>query len=181
MSIENLISLCKHRWALPALCALAAGAPLRAYPLAQYLGGGRAGVKQGLDHLIALGFVKKTSGHGHPLRPEIYITKTGHEMAIMATPYAHGLAELPMLGGKPLGRWALPALTLAQTPIRFNDFGRAMPAITDRALSLTLQDLEAKTLLSFKRQGSGRRALGLYQATKTGQKITKSFISLSAA
>ena len=169
MAIEDLITLCNRRWALPVLCALADGAPTRAYPLALHMKAGRASITEGLQHLIALGYVSKPKGHSHPLQPDIYLTESGEALAASAAPYMKGIAENPALGGKPLGKWSLPALAMARAPVRFNDLRRSLPSITDRALSLTIHELEAKTLLTFEQQHDTRPVIGLYQATSAGQ------------
>ncbi len=176
MSMTKIIKLCERRWALMALCALAEGAPQRAYPLAQYLGAGRAGVHEALQHLLALGLIQKPSGHGHPLRPEFSLTSAGRKMAEMAAPYARSVFELPTLGGKPLGKWGLPILITARKPIGFSDLGRRLEFVTDRALSLSLRELEDKRFLSYRVDQTTRPISGTYQATKTGLRLVGGFL-----
>ena len=177
MSMAKIIKLCERRWALIALCALAEGAPQRAYPLAQYLGAGRAGVHEALQHLLALGLLQKARGHGHPLRPEFALTSAGYKMAEMAAPYARGVFELPVLGGRPLGKWGVPILISARKPIGFSDLGRQLERVTDRALSLSLRELEDKQFLSYKVDQATRPVSGLYQATKTGLRLVDGFLN----
>jgi DNA-binding HxlR family transcriptional regulator len=176
MSMAKIIKLCERRWALLALCALAEGAPQRAFPLAQYLGAGRAGVHDALQHLLALGLLQKTKGYGHPLRPEFSLTSAGHKMTKMAAPYARNVQKLPVLGGRPLGKWGLPILISARKPIGFSNLGRRLERVTDRALSLSLRELEEKQFLSYKVDQAIRPISGLYQTTKMGLRLVDGFL-----
>jgi len=178
MSIEKIITVCERRWALPALCALADGAPVRAYPLAKYMGAGRTGLHKALQHLAALGYVERVKGYGHPLRPELVLTRTGQVMAQMAKPYGESLKINPVSRGKPLGKWALPTLMIAQTPVRFNDLGRQLGRVSDRALALNLSDLEGKSLLAYRCNTKIRPIIGRYQTTVLGQHIVERFADI---
>ena len=176
MAIEDLIKLCERRWAIPVLCALADGAPTRAYPLALHMKAGRASITESLQHLIRLGYVRKPAGHSHPLQPDIYLTESGRALAAAAATYVRCIHKLPVLGARPLGKWALPALASACAPVRFNDLRRSLPGITDRALSLTLHELEAKTLLDYRQRPGIRPAIGLYRATRCGRDMVAGMV-----
>lgn len=157
----SLLALFRRRWAAPILGTLHRGEQLSGWP-----GGAKfvtlchalqtsdaapispTAVRESLDHLIALGWVERNSGHGHPLRPEYLLTRRGEKLA----PTCAALdALLTRLHARDIGlrRWSMPVIHVVSTlePARFNAMAERLDGITDRALSLAIKSLHGHELL----------------------------------
>lgn len=99
-------------------------------------------MRQALDHLMELGWVRRNSGYGHPLRPEYLLTKEGERLAPAAAliDEAIVMARAQELAFR---RWALPIVHVAygEGSARFSALATALRPATDRAISMTLQRL----------------------------------------
>ena len=93
-----------------------------------------------VNHLQELRLLERNPGHGHPLRPEYRLTPVGRAVAVWA-------AELDSLLITPAdnvlyrGKWALPVVSGLDPVQRYSEIKRALPALTDRALSICLTRL----------------------------------------
>lgn len=171
MDIKSLVKLTARAWALDILAAMHSGTPGRQAALLHSTGAGRTAFAQSLTHLIALGLVERTPGHGHPLRPEFRLTAQGTAAAETA---AKVLGCLPASEDKALLRrnWTLPVLALSHAPVQFSYLRARLAPVTDRALSVSLQRLEAQTWLRRDIDGTHRPPRPLYRAHRTGALIS---------
>lgn len=142
---DFLTSLCSHRWALPLLPELASGRG-RVIELAGELGASRGGVRQALEALITLDLAVRSTGHGHPLRPEFVLTPRGRRLAPIAAQIMV-LTDRLSIRDCAFHKWPLPVLySLGARGARFSELRRRLPGITDRSLSAALVELEAARL-----------------------------------
>ena len=96
----------------------------------------RSVLSASLDTLEREGWIARNPGHGHPLRPEYLLTAEGRRAAAWAA-----IAD-EQFAGFELRRWTLPALLeIANGKSRFGELSTALPNITPRALSMSLDQL----------------------------------------
>ncbi|MEX0337877.1 MAG: winged helix-turn-helix transcriptional regulator [Arenibacterium sp.] len=67
--------------------------------------------------------------------------------------------------------WSLPVLWTSRRPSYFGDIRANLPAITDRALSNALKQLESHQWVRRRIEPESRPPRARYQAINTGQKI----------
>lgn len=129
--------LCSRAWSLQLLAHLVEGNDARISPMATALGAGRTAISASVTHLTELGYLKKNSGHGHPLRPAYRLTRRG----LSVGEWVVQMDELIVPTDWPVVRksWTLPVLRLAAPTCRFSDFRSQLQPITDKALSDTLK------------------------------------------
>ena len=139
-----LAALSRRQWALPILAALDDGTAARLAPLAAATGAGRASVRATLVHLADLSLIERNPGHGHPLRPEWRTTARGEALLPIARLALRGRGQddpIPIVVRR---QWGLAIVERLAEPSGFGGLRRALLPITDRALSLTLKDLESE-------------------------------------
>jgi DNA-binding HxlR family transcriptional regulator len=139
MSTESaqLVELFHHRWAPPVLALLDQRGGVRFVELQRKLGVTREPLQRALEALIALGYVRRNEGYGHPLRPEYLITDDGRAAASLATRVSSSKVRDTLLR-----KWSVPVLAALAEPRRFSELRVALPSVTPRALALALRDLE---------------------------------------
>jgi len=136
---EEFIRLCSKAWSLRILSSLAQGCDARISPLAHQLSTGRTAISASMQYLIELGYVRRASGHGHPLRPAFQLTTKGKAVAEWATELDEALA--PNYWGIAARTWSLPVMRLSSSSPRFGKLRSDLSPVTDRALSQTLKML----------------------------------------
>lgn len=136
---KNFAQLCSKAWALQILVYMMQGREPRISPIAHHFSAGRTAITASLQHLIQLGYLQRSGGHGHPLRPAFVLTVKGEAVAL----WAMQLDEiLPPEDWKIARRtWTLPVLRLANPSRRFGELRSQLKPVTDRALSETLKVL----------------------------------------
>jgi DNA-binding HxlR family transcriptional regulator len=143
--LSSILTLSRHRWALPIVAQLAATGGSRFVPLANQLGLSRDALRQTLDALIAADLVQRNPGYGHPSRPEYVLTARGRRVA----PRCAGvLRELRQHGYEDvvLKKWSMPILVALDKESRYGELRRNVGA-TPRALTLALKELIARGLI----------------------------------
>ena len=142
MDINALVKLTSRAWSLKILALLHRGTPGRQAPLLAASGASRTAFSKSLAHLCDLGLLERNPGHGHPLRPEFRLTPAGIEMAAVADRI---LSAVPRSAAAVLLRraWTVPILAVTQAPRHFSEIKGDLTSISDRALSLSLQQLQA--------------------------------------
>ncbi|MEM7445898.1 MAG: winged helix-turn-helix transcriptional regulator [Pseudomonadota bacterium] len=178
MDIRLLVKLTSRAWSLNILALMHQGVPGRQAPLLAATSASRTSFASSLDHLVELKLLERNPGHGHPLRPEFRLTKTG----VIAAQTANRIAiAVPDDRDFALLRrsWTVPILALTETPQRFSAIRLTLGTITDRALSTSLYKLEEREWLRRDIDTSIRVPFPIYQAVNKGVDINRA-IDLSA-
>ena len=136
---DDFYRLCSKAWTLRILSYLGQGGSARISPMAHALDTGRTAITASVAHLIELGYVKRTKGHGHPLRPAFELTKQGEVIAKWAIELDEMLA--PNNWQIAARTWSLPVMRLTQSTPRFGQLRSDLTPVTDRALSQTFKVL----------------------------------------
>jgi DNA-binding HxlR family transcriptional regulator len=170
MDIRTLVNMTSRAWALPILASLHDGVPGRQAPLLVATGATRTAFAQSMDHLIAIGLLERNPGHGHPLRPEFRLTPLGRTAAELASK----IQNLSEKEDHDLLRrsWTVPVLGILHRPSQFTEVRRALPAITDRALSLSLQSMEQRSWVRRSIDEAARPPRSLYSTINTAAMIS---------
>lgn len=146
---RHLLDLFGRRWAVPILAELARHEGSKFVTLSHRLGASPTAVRQSLDHLIERGWAMPNPGYGHPLRPEYILTDRGRRLG-PACLTLHDAIDRLGVREVALRRWAMPTLyVIAATgaPARFSGVAAGLGRITDRALAMTLKDMQASELV----------------------------------
>ncbi len=172
MDIDLLVNLTNRAWALPILAKMHQGVPGRQAALLAATGAGRTSFGQSLTHVMALGLLERNPGHGHPLRPEYRLTPKGVHMAELA---ARVMAVLPDPEDGVLLRksWTLPVLAVTKQPRRFSEIKLALPGVTDRALSQSLDRLQDHSWIARELDLTERLPRPFYMAHDTGLRVAE--------
>lgn len=172
MDVKLLVKISSRAWALRILALLHQGVAGRQATLLQATNAGRTAFGQSLHHLIDLELLERNPGHGHPLRPEYRLTPLGVTVAAMADRITRIAPEEP--DAILLRRaWTLPVLTVSPTPRSFTRIKTSLPAITDRALSQTLKQLQGHGWLVRHVDTEAHPPRANYHAVNAGRRITK--------
>ncbi|MCE8518173.1 helix-turn-helix transcriptional regulator [Ruegeria pomeroyi] len=172
MDINLLVKLTARAWSLPILANLHQGVAGRQAPLLAATGAGRTAFAASLAHLLQLGLLERNPGHGHPLRPEFRLTASGQEAAALA---ARLLGTVPGAAEGALLRrsWTVPILALTGQPRRFSAIRSDLSPITDRALSVSLKQLEDHEWLRRDLDLSQRVPFPVYRAANLGAELNR--------
>ncbi len=177
---RRLTELFHHRWSVPILAEFDGAPGVTVAMLVYRLGGSVGAIRQALDWLVNAGWVRRVTGHGHPLRPEYVPTKRGRALAPATNVLLQALAD----SGEPdvvLRKWTVPDLLgLAEGPRRFSDLRAELPDVTDRALSMILRELEARGFVT-RHVGDDTPPSVTYMASAVVGRLEPSIRALSAA
>jgi DNA-binding HxlR family transcriptional regulator len=139
----SLIELCHHRWALPILAELhLLGGGSKFVTLVNRLNISKDALSRTLRALLEMRLIERNLVHAHPLRPEYLLTNSSKPIAQAASVLFAGLPSEVLLK-----KWALPTLEVLLTETTFSKLLTQLQPITNRALDLTLDDLESCALL----------------------------------
>lgn len=170
MSPDRLLGVLDRKYSVLLLAELARRNGAKVVTLANALGASRPAVRAALDELVARGWVRRNAGYGHPLRPEYVLGEVGKPLADVCT----GLCrELSGEAGRRVTttKWALPILlAIGSGAARFSEIAVAWAGLTDRALSLSLRDLDRAGLVT-RRVVDGRPPRAEYAPTAFGRRI----------
>ena len=178
MDIKSLVKLTSRAWSLNILALLHQGVPGRQAPLLAATNASRTAFASSLEHLVQLKLLERNPGHGHPLRPEFRLTETG---AIAAETAGRIVRAVPDDREFALLRrsWTVPVLALTAAPRRFSVLRSGLEPITDRALSASLHQLEAREWIRRDIDTSSRVPFPTYLAANRGLEVNRA-IDLSA-
>jgi DNA-binding HxlR family transcriptional regulator len=170
LTLDELMALARHRWAMPLLADLAAHQGGRFVELLHRLALPRDSLVRTLEAAIAAGWVMRNPGHGHPLRPEYLLSRSGERMASASTGIAVAQAELGLVPGT-LTRWGLPLIrAIGPGEARFNELTQALAPATPRAVSQGLQSLASHDLVE-RQVVDGWPPGSLYRLTGSGARL----------
>lgn len=140
-------ALTAGRWLVPIMACVGAEGGARFAAMLARLGLSRSALAASLTALHQAGWLRRNSGHGHPLRPEYVLTEKGVPVAAFA---AKVMAERERLGLEPgqMPRWSLPIVVrLGDDRARFSALRASLSPVTPRALSLTLKQMLSANLI----------------------------------
>ncbi len=172
MDIKALVKVTSRAWSLDILSLMHDGMVGRQSVLLPATGAGRTAFGQSLSHLIDLELLERNPAHGHPLRPEFRLTPRGVEVAGIAGRIKCAVPQRPrqvMLRRT----WVVPILAVSREPLQFTSIKRELGAITDRALSQSLEQLQAQHWLQRKVDTASRPPKPFYQAINSGAQISQ--------
>lgn len=178
MDIKSLVNITSRAWSLNILALLHQGVPGRPAPLLAATSASRTSFAASLQHLIQLKLLERNPGHGHPLRPEFRLTHHGMEAAETANRIVKAVPddeEFALLRRS----WTVPILAVTNTPRRFSVIKSDLVTITDRALSVSLYQLEEREWLQRNIDTSKRVPFPTYHAANKGIEINEA-IGLTA-
>jgi DNA-binding HxlR family transcriptional regulator len=147
VALNRFISVFHRRWTVPVLVELYRGRGAKFVTLHNRLGVSRAILSATLDDLIDEGWVHRNPGYGHPMRPEYILTEVGRQLAPSSGRLLETVRRLKI---EPLAfrKWTMPVtLVLGSEPHRFGELRNELSAITPRALTLSLKDMERDGLV----------------------------------
>ncbi len=144
---EKLSLLFHHRWTAPVLSEIEKSSGSKFVTLVHRLGVSRDSLRHTLDSLIRCGWVRRNPGHGHPLRPEYILTRSGIKPARWCRRVMTLLSRLGV-ESVVLRKWSMPvAFALRRGNHRFSQIRTCIPGLTPRALAITLKELQSAGLL----------------------------------
>jgi len=167
---DRLMALFRRRWACPVLAELHRGEGAKFVTLVNRLDSNPGAMRQTLDEMLDLGWIRRNPGYGHPLRPEYLLTRSGERLAPACAILDSAITTLGVREIA-LRKWSMPVLyVIGEGPTRFSEIPRALAGVTDRAVSLALKDLSqaamiGRTLIEGPPPGS------LYGATHVGGRL----------
>ena len=136
---REFILLCSKAWSIQILAYIHAQFDPRISPIAHHLSASRTSISVAVRHLIEMGYLRKNSGHGHPLRPAYVLTPKGKATA----EWAAELDQFLEPDDWKIARrsWTLPILRAVSPACRYGELRSKLNPVTDRALSETLKAL----------------------------------------
>ena len=172
MDINILVKVTSRAWSLNILSLMHSGIAGRQSLLLSATDAGRTAFTQSLRHLFDLGLLENNPGHGHPLRSEFRLTLKGVEVAVFANKITYA-AHKPLDSVLLRRAWSVPILMVSQKPLHFIQIKTQLRTITDRALSQSLKQLQARNWLRRKIDTKMRPPRPLYQAANIGALISQ--------
>lgn len=170
MATAHVAALFRRRWIVPVLAELSRRDGAKFVTLAHSTGASAGALRVTLDELRAREWVLPNPGHGHPLRPEYVLSARGARVAARCVPLDDLLRD-DAVRDVALRRWSMPVLhAIGRRRARFSVIAERLGAITDRALSLSLQDLAAVDLVE-RRVVDDRPPVPVYAATDAGREL----------
>ncbi len=161
--------LCSKAWSIQILAYMHAQNDPRISPIAHHFSAGRTSIVGALSHLIEMGYLRKNSGHGHPLRPAYVLTPKGKAIAEWAAEL-DGFLE-PNDWKIARRSWALPIIRAVAPARRFGELRSILNPVTDRALSETLKTLGENQWVNRHIDGDSSPPSVTYLPLGTGQLI----------
>jgi DNA-binding HxlR family transcriptional regulator len=143
----DLRMLVAGRWLVPLMAHVGAEEGSRFAVMLARIGLSRSALAASLAYLQEAGWLRRNSGHGHPLRPEYILTPAGEPIAAFCMKV---MAQREQLGLDPaqMPRWSLPLISkLGRDRARFSALRASLAPVTPRALSLTLKQMLSVDLI----------------------------------
>jgi DNA-binding HxlR family transcriptional regulator len=167
---DRLMALFRRRWACPILAELHRGEGAKFVTLVNRLESNPGAMRQALDEMLDLGWIRRNPGYGHPLRPEYLLTRSGERLAPACALLDGAITSLGVRDIA-LRKWSMPVLyVIGEGPTRFTEIPRALGGVTDRAVSLALKDLADAAMIA-RRLIDGPPPGSVYGATRVGGRL----------
>lgn len=140
-NIIELVDLVHHRWNVPVLAHLQMHSGGKFVSLSNALQVSRASLSASLEDLMAMGLVRKNTGHGHPLRPEYLLTEFGEDIGQHCA-LLHKTIQRRKAADLAYRKWTLPLVAaMGEEALRFNELKTALTDATPRAITLGLKSM----------------------------------------
>lgn len=143
---REFISLCSKAWSIQILAYMHQRNDPRISPITHHFSASRTSISAALQHLVELGYLRKNTGHGHPLRPAYVLTTKGKAVGAWASELDQILEPVEWRIAR--RTWALPVLREMIPVSRYGELRSKLRPVTDRALSETLKKLGENNWLS---------------------------------
>lgn len=172
--LELLIAMGQHRWLPILLAEIAKSDGARFVELIHRMNISRESLSRTIESAIALGWVVRNPGHGHPLRPEYILSDAGIVVAMRAAEIVHAEA---MNGLSPLGmnRWSRPIIrVIDEGERRYSAIANRLSGSNPRALTQSLKALVSQHLVD-RRVIDGYPPTSEYMLTENGLSIAQSY------
>lgn len=168
--LDRLMALFRRRWACPVMAELHRARGAKFISLVHALGANSGSVRQTLDELIGLGWVRRNPGYGHPLRPEYILTRRGDRLAPACASLDDAVSRADAQDIA-LRKWSMPTLyVVGDGPTRFTQVTEALKVATDRAISIALKDLSGAEMIQ-RQVVDGPPPGSVYGATTIGDRF----------
>ena len=139
--LSRLANLVHHRWNILVIAELFRLSGAKFITLVNTLDASRGSLRAALEHLVELGFIRKNTGHGHPMRPEYLLTAQGlaiGEECLTLVKILKRRNELDLAFKK----WTLPlVVAIGGRTLRFNELRTSLNDATPRAITMGLKSL----------------------------------------
>ena len=138
---RRLADLVHHRWNIQVISELHHQSGAKFITLLNRLEVSRGSLSASLTHLTELGYVRRNTGHGHPMRPEYLLTRHGIAIADPCSSLVqvlHRRNEVDLAFRK----WTLPlVVAIGARRSRFNHLRSLLQQATPRAIAIGLKSL----------------------------------------
>ncbi len=139
--LAPLIELVHHRWNIPVIAELYRRSGAKYITLVNSLDVSRASLTTSLNDLIDQGFVRKNTGHGHPMRPEYLLTDDGAAIGEHCLSLAR-LVRQRREADLAFRKWTLPLVAaIGEDVRRFNEVRDLLLDATPRAITIGLKSM----------------------------------------
>jgi len=139
--LRRLKGLVHRRWNILVIAELHRHSGAKFITLVNRLEVSRGSLSASLASLIELGFVRKNTGYGHPMRPEYLLTKQGAAIGddcLSLVQILERNEEVDLAFRK----WTLPLLVaIGERRLRFNELRSSLQDATPRAIAMGLKSL----------------------------------------
>jgi len=140
-TLAPLIVLVHHRWNIPVIAELHHRSGAKFVTLVNALAIGRAPLSASLQDLVELGFARRNTGHGHPMRPEYLLTTAGEQIGDQCVALTR-LVKRRNESDLAFRKWTLPLVAAIDVEQRrFNEVRRTLQTATPRAVTLGLKSM----------------------------------------
>ena len=168
--LSRLSSLVHHRWNILVIAELHQQSGAKFVTLVSRLDASRGSLSAALEHLIELGFVRKNTGHGHPMRPEYLLTAKGLAIGDDCLKLVQILKQKSEFD-LAFKKWTLPlVVAIGDRTMRFNELRSSLNDATPRAITIGLKLLIHQGWASRKLIDDFPPTAG-YKLQKKGQRI----------
>ena len=139
--IGRLTRLVHHRWNILVIAELHRQSGAKYVSLLKSLGVSRGSLSTSLANLIDLGYVRRNTGHGHPMRPEYLLTPLGIAIGVECLSLVRILQRRDEID-LAFRKWTLPlVVAIGERRLRFNELRSYLDDATPRAIAIGLKSL----------------------------------------
>ena len=140
-NLARLTSLVQHRWNILVIAELHRYSGAKFITLVHRLEVSRGSLSVSLADLIDLGFVRRNTGYGHPMRPEYLLTTHGVAIGDDCSALVQIIQRRDDVD-LAFRKWTLPLVAaIGEHRLRFKQLRSSIPDATPRAITIGLKSL----------------------------------------